>query len=79
MEWLDVYVDGELANGPHAALERHLAGCADCRTYLDAYQKTIELVRRVGLEDELGQELPRELMRSILASGRRGSTWRAWA
>jgi len=41
---LSVYVDGELGGELCAELERHLAGCEDCRIVVDTLKKTIYLV-----------------------------------
>ena len=40
-------VDEALSPGERQDLEAHLAGCADCRRELDAFQRTIALVRTV--------------------------------
>ena len=37
------YLDGELTPGERFTFEHHVAGCADCRGYLDAYQRTVGL------------------------------------
>jgi Putative zinc-finger len=41
------YLDGALEGGEHAAVERHLAGCANCRGELDAYWKLSVALGRV--------------------------------
>jgi len=43
--FLDDYVAGELAPERRAVFERHLAGCLDCRRYLQSYRATVELGR----------------------------------
>ena len=40
---LSEYLDGELETGLAQALERHLAGCRDCRIIVDTTRKTIEI------------------------------------
>ncbi len=51
-QWTDrlsEYVDGELASGERAALEAHLATCADCRATLEQLRKVV--ARAKALED----------------------------
>ena len=51
-QWTDrlsEYVDGELARGERAALEAHLAACADCRATLEELRKVV--ARAKALED----------------------------
>ncbi len=68
--FLDAYLAGELIPERHRLFERHLDLCPDCRAYLDAYRKTIELGRRaLGMEGErtAAPEVPDDLVRDILA------------
>ena len=37
------YVDGSLSEGLCAEIERHIAGCDDCRIVVDTLEKTIYL------------------------------------
>lgn len=46
---LSEYVDGELASGERAALEAHLATCADCRATLEELRRVV--ARAKALED----------------------------
>lgn len=51
-QWTDrlsEYVDGELASGERAALEAHLATCADCRATLEDLRNVV--ARAKALED----------------------------
>ncbi len=45
---LSDYIDGELDAGLCAELERHLAGCDNCRIVVDTLRKTILLYRDYG-------------------------------
>ena len=47
---LSAYMDGELRPAERARLERHLAGCADCRRDLEALRGTVALLRRAPLK-----------------------------
>ena len=42
---LSDYIDGEATDAMCAEIERHLAGCADCRAVVDTLRKTIYLYR----------------------------------
>lgn len=35
------YLDGEIPDAERIALEQHLAGCAPCRTELEAFRRTV--------------------------------------
>jgi anti-sigma factor (TIGR02949 family) len=45
---LSEYVDGELGEDLCAEIERHLAGCEDCRIVVDSLRKTIYLVHETS-------------------------------
>ncbi len=45
---LSDYIDGDLDAGLCAELERHLAGCENCRIVVDTLRKTILLYRDYG-------------------------------
>src|SRR3989441_10839895 len=47
---LSEYLDGTLANGEHAALDAHLAGCAACAATLAELRQVVARAR--GLEDK---------------------------
>ena len=70
VEFLDAYVDGEIAGTRRAVFERHLAGCADCRAYLEAYRATVRLSRKALRDEERlpTAAIPEDLVRAILAS-----------
>ena len=45
-EWVELvtaYLDGSLPRRVRRSVDRHLAGCAGCRDYLDQMRTTIEL------------------------------------
>jgi len=47
-EWLGElldYIDGELEATLCAEIERHLAGCRDCRVMVDTLRRTVTLYR----------------------------------
>lgn len=48
---LSAYLDGEASAELCAEIERHLAGCADCRVMVDTLRKTILLYRELPPPD----------------------------
>lgn len=44
---LDAYLDGEAPDEVCAAVERHLAQCADCRALVDTMRKTVQLAHEL--------------------------------
>lgn len=62
---LAAFVYGELAPDAHAALERHLEGCAACRDERDALEDTRRVLAR--WQTPAASEDPRALARSIAA------------
>ena len=68
VEFLDAYLNGELAEGSRIVFDRHLEACPDCRNYLDSYRVTVRL-GRLALRDEERlpeTQIPEELVRAIL-------------
>jgi anti-sigma factor RsiW len=45
---LSDYVDGELGQAMCEEIERHLAGCQNCRVVVDTLSKTVALYRTQG-------------------------------
>ena len=43
LDQLSDYIDGDAAAAVCAEIERHLAGCADCRAVVDTLRKTVYL------------------------------------
>jgi anti-sigma factor RsiW len=74
-DFLVDYLDGTLGADERGRFDAHLARCPDCVTYLRAYRETIRLGRAVCKEehDAVGDDVPEELVQSILAARRRGS------
>jgi anti-sigma factor RsiW len=58
---LSEYVDGTLEKELCAEIERHLAGCEDCRIVVDSLNKTIYLYHataaQVSIPDDVRQRL----------------------
>ena len=45
---LSDYIDGELGQAMCEEIERHLAGCQNCRVVVDTLSKTVALYRTQG-------------------------------
>lgn len=57
---LSAYLDGEASDEICAEIERHMAGCEDCRIVVDTLRKTVFLYRdlpRPELPDDARQRL----------------------
>ena len=48
--YLSDYIDGELSEELCQAIEKHTAGCENCRIVVDTLRKTISLYRATGEE-----------------------------
>jgi anti-sigma factor RsiW len=74
VEFLDRYVEGELAADERETFERHIADCPPCGDYLDSYRMTIGLCRE-AFADPAGavpeREIPEDLIRAILEAKKR--------
>lgn len=54
---LSEYVDGELTGELCAELERHLAGCENCRIVVDTLRKTVYLVHAANDQTDLPEDV----------------------
>ncbi len=64
LEGLSLFVDGEAAPELCAEIERHLAGCPDCRIVVDTLKKTVDLYHRLPRPDMPG-EVREKLYKSL--------------
>jgi anti-sigma factor RsiW len=73
IEFLNLYLEGELPSERVAEFERHLSVCASCVNYLATYRETIALGKAAceDLDGPVGADVPEELVAGIL-SARRG-------
>jgi anti-sigma factor RsiW len=62
------YLDGDLPVSQQTIFELHLKICRECREYLAAYQRSIELGRAVfdAPDEPVPQDVPEDLVRAIL-------------
>lgn len=70
VEFLGEYLDDALAADARARFEQHLAACADCAAYLEAYRTTIALGRAAFThpDDPVPDGVPEDLVQAILAA-----------
>lgn len=75
IEFLHLYIEGELPPDRAVEFERHLSVCDSCVNYISTYKKTIALGRAVcgDLDASVGAEVPDELVAAVLSARRGGS------
>ena len=69
-KFLSDYLEGELPDRQRFVFELHLKLCRECRDYLAAYRRTIE-VSQQALEDPDGplpEAVPEDLIKAVLAA-----------
>jgi anti-sigma factor RsiW len=73
IEFLHLYLDGELPPDRAVEFERHLSVCDSCVHYLSTYKQTIALGKAAcaDLDAPVGAEVPEELVSAILSAHRR--------
>ena len=64
------YLNDELPTTQRAIFELHMRLCRECRDYLAAYQRTIEMGRAAfkADDDSVPEEVPEDLIKAILAA-----------
>ena len=66
--FIQAYTDGELDSKTKRVFELHIRFCRECREYLAAYQRTIEVGSSL-LQDtpsKIPRDVPEELIRAVL-------------
>ena len=69
-DFILAYLEGELPERQRFVFELHLKVCRECRDYLAAYRRTIE-VSKQALADRDGSvpdDVPEDLVKAVLAS-----------
>jgi anti-sigma factor RsiW len=61
---LSAYLDGEASDELCAEIERHMAGCEDCRIVVDTLRKTVLLYRDLP-QPRLSDEARKRLYRAL--------------
>ena len=72
-DFILAYLEGELTDKQRFVFELHLKVCRECRDYLAAYRRTVEVFRRAFEEPEapVPDEVPEDLVKAVLAARRR--------
>ncbi len=66
---LGACVDGELSPEARAAVDAHVAGCAECAAYVTTYRKTVRVAKDACRDDDRPRaDVPGELVDAILAA-----------
>lgn len=62
------YLDGNLPARQAKIFEWHLRLCRECREYLEAYERTIEIGKAVlgPANDSVPEDIPEDLIRAVL-------------
>jgi len=62
------YLDDELSDHQRSSFERHMRVCRECREYLAAYQRAMEVGRAVlpSSDDPVPDDVPEDLIKAIL-------------
>ena len=65
LESLSAYIDGDLPAELCAELEKHLAGCNDCRVVLNTTKRTIDLVHSPLEKPDLPEDVRERLFQRL--------------
>jgi predicted anti-sigma-YlaC factor YlaD len=73
IEFLYLYLSGELPADRVAEFERHLSVCPSCVEYIASYRETVALAKRTlaNSDQPVGDLVPEELVTAILTVRRR--------
>jgi anti-sigma factor RsiW len=69
-DFVQQYLDDELPSPQLAMFELHLRLCRECRDYLAAYRRSLEIGRAAFKADDesLPEDVPEDLIKAILES-----------
>ncbi len=69
-DFILAYLEGELPDRQQFIFELHLKVCHECRDYLAAYRRTIEISKRAFEEPDrlVTDDVPEDLVKAILAA-----------
>ena len=72
-DFILTYLEGDLPEKQRFVFELHLRVCRDCRDYLAAYRRTIEVSRRAFEDPDapLPESVPEDLITAVLAAKRK--------
>ena len=69
-EFILAYLEGELSDRQQFVFELHIKVCRECRNYLAAYKRTIDISRRAFDEPDqsVPDDVPEDLIKAILSA-----------
>ena len=69
-DFILAYLEGELPTRQRFVFELHTKVCRECRDYLGAYRRTVEISKRAfEQEDEpVSDKVPEDLIKAVLAA-----------
>jgi len=72
-EFIDDYIDGRLPESVGRKVYLHLLACGDCRSYIAAYKRSIEMGKALcdKLDSEVPGDVPDELLSVVLKNIKR--------
>ena len=72
-DFILAYLEGDLPEKQRFVFELHLRVCRDCRDYLAAYRRTIEVSKRAFEDPDapLPESVPEDLITAVLAAKRK--------
>ena len=72
-DFILAYLEGDLPEKQRFVFELHLKVCRDCRDYLAAYRRTIEVSKRAfeSPDAPLPESVPEDLITAVLAAKRK--------
>ncbi|MEX1000235.1 MAG: zf-HC2 domain-containing protein [Thermodesulfobacteriota bacterium] len=67
-EFIDDYIDSNLSASVSRKFYLHLLACGDCRSYISAYKRSIEMGKALcdKLDSEIPEDVPDELISIVL-------------
>ncbi len=67
-DFILAYLEGELPEKQRFVFELHLKVCRECRDYLAAYRRTVEISKRVfeNPDRAVPDEVPEDLVKAVL-------------
>jgi anti-sigma factor RsiW len=72
LDFLHLYLAGELAEDRRLEFDRHLSVCDPCREYIRQYEDTIRLGREAFVDPDAPiADTPEDLVRAVLEARRR--------
>lgn len=67
-DFIDDYIDNNLPASVSKKVYLHLLACGDCRSYISAYKRSIEMGKALcdKLDSEVPEDVPDELISIVL-------------